>query len=173
MPTLPHFTTTERYILLHYLSGLSPKKTAEAVGCSVKTVYKAIYKYRKALREGFSEDELRLILSSPPRRSRSRVQPMLMPSVLTLPWAELMSLSSVIKELMMSIRSLNESISHIRKELTNLRLMLADIEASLNLLMEKEECARSTINEHKIVVQKDLPSYLVDNPWLEILAARA
>ena len=181
------FTETEKQILQYYLRGLAPKQVAEVVKCSVNTVYKAIYKYRRALREGIPKEELHRMIgveaagpasASPasagpmtplgtpqPAMPQPAYPPMILSPVFALPAQPQPLLDqSQLRELTSALREIASLLAEIRAELQALRASLPVRSASPPLKAEPPY-------EHEFA-PSELPSYLRDNPWLEILASR-
>ena len=124
MSTL-RLTSTEEKVIREYELGLKPKEIAAKLNISVKTVYKALWKYRKIkgmrghTREKSPED------------------------------------------------SLIKTLIEIRDILLRIDKRIQNLEYSLSELIEtfKEEYTIKDTGE-------ELPSFLRDNPWIEILRLR-
>mgnify|MGYP000067653602 CR=1 FL=1 len=183
------FTDTERKILQYHIMGLSPKEIAKKVNCSVKTVYKAVSKYRRALREGYPVEKLHSLIMS---NNIDRIMPLLqngipfiqihdqgssarvfMTPLITLPLNDILEINSFLKELINCIRILTENIREVKEELSALRYTMIDIERRLITTSKPSYTTLSKVSnvQNRAPLYGKLPSYLVDNPWLKILAS--
>lgn len=146
-------TRTESLIVAAYMSRDPPpkaKELASQLGVSVRTVYKALYKYRKLCRElgikppaaykrrsSGSGSQLEEVVAEEVRRWLGEVLGGPSPSALL----------SELRALRRSVERLNESINR------------------LIMLLESQSLRGGDD-------QLDLPSFVKGNPWLEVLRSR-
>ncbi len=195
------FTKTEREIIKLHLKGLSNKDIAQRLGCSIRTVYKALYKYRRALREGFSQEEiLRSIgvvekkddnLNPTPQLitySKSETSQALTanPQINYLPIPTIPIILPYTAQPLQSAAQLNGVLEKILQSLVKIESMLQKLETQISLMQQTLEAIQDRIPlsrqipritrkaEPKVEIrplrQEYLPSFMVDNPWLEVLA---
>jgi len=175
-------TDTEKAIVKEYLNGLSPREIAEKLKVSIKTVYKALSKYRKLQREkglrtqtqvaatstpstvtaeaSISEEALLKVLAKILAEAFKEIQtkPSITVEKPTAQPANAELLSALIKE----IANLAEQIKELNKNLRSLRYMI-----KISELPTREEIVASYTPE-----EETLPSYLRENPWIEVLRKR-
>ncbi len=190
----PRFTETEKRILKLYFDGLKPKEIASSIGCSVRTVYKAVYKYRRAVREGADPAKLRsLIMDASQSADKCSIDqaglqrgiaaiplrgfqyPLMIAPIVPMAPSEIKEALSILKEATAQLREVAGHISKLTVEIESLRATLMRMEPELRSLKDLEEIPMVSAQENRNVLKirgsDDLPSYLRDNPWLEILAS--
>ncbi|RLF22616.1 MAG: hypothetical protein DRN15_08465 [Thermoprotei archaeon] len=197
-----YFTETEKEILRHYLKGVETKRIADLVKCSIRTVYKALYKYRKALRSGYTKYDvmkaiglleeqvvdvtkqaqqtssaLYTVQSLPLSSPQTRVIPFLtLTPILQLPVAmpsaqEINELKKYISELVIAIKGLEETMKTFADSISDLNALLRELKPSLYRRHESHYISKVHGVDYRDV-DESLPSYLRDNPWIEILSKR-
>ncbi|RLF06768.1 MAG: hypothetical protein DRK00_00615 [Thermoprotei archaeon] len=147
-------TKTESLIVAAYMSRNPPpkaKELASQLGVSVRTVYKALYKYRKLCRELGIEP-----LTVSRRRSARSIS----------------QLEEVVAEEVR--RWLSEvlsgpSPSALLSELSALRRSIEKLNESIDKLIKLLEAPNVRNSEED---QLGLPSFVRDNPWLEVLRSK-
>ncbi len=149
MQQLEKLTKTESLIVAAYLSRQPPPKAkdlAAELGVSIKTVYKALYKYRK-LRQ---ENEFKESNEASGYSSGFDAAPSLQANEIH----DLNGLLEAVFELKQSIDRLNATLNKI-----------------LNMLTEREAFPPQL----KLPAEEpdELPVFIKDNPWLEIIRSRA
>lgn len=183
--SMPRFTETEKRILQLYFDGYRPKEISESLKCSVRTVYKAVYKYRRALREGVDPIDLKKAIfknetndsSSPsisPRMQFNATLPFVVTPVVPIATNELKEMISILKESLMQFRDLAECISKLNEEINLLRTAMMRVEREIRKLQFTKPSATDLSGIEKSSESSklsELPSYLRNNPWLEILAS--
>lgn len=183
MPSI-RLTDTEKAIVKEYLNGLAPREIAEKLKVSIKTVYKALSKYRKLQREkglqaqtpttatsthststvtaeaSISEEALLKVLAKILAEAFKEIQtkPSVSVEKPTVQPVNAELLSALIKE----IANLAEQIKELNKNLRSLRYMI-----KISELPTREEIVASYTPE-----EETLPSYLKENPWVEVLRKR-
>lgn len=168
------FSNTERQIIEYYLKGLRPREIAERLGCSIRTVYKATYKYRRWLRE---KGELEKPHTIPLYRHSALLKEqnggvnLVLPHFVAIPSAEIYEFINYIKELVNVIKELNYVLSTLKNSIERLQASLDKMEyrpSSYTKVMNADDL-RPSIGKNL----PPLPSYLKDNPWVEILSRRS
>ncbi|MCD6369656.1 MAG: sigma-70 region 4 domain-containing protein [Thermoproteales archaeon] len=130
---LARLTETERKAVKEYLNGLKPKEIASKLGISVRTVYKALWKYRKISGEKVVRAKRRRIVEPSPTVNRL-----------------FSDLIRVLSELNATLIELNRNIGRLAN------------------LLEARDITRSTVKR----IDAQLPSFLQENPWIEVLRMR-
>ncbi len=200
-------TETERKIVMEYLkTKAAPKVISENLGVSVRTVYKALYKYRKALKErGLDVTHLYLTNSRNGRNrcngngKASAIQVARTHSVsgnlachVPIEWLR-EEVRKLVEEYLNSldgnrgyVRTGNEStdgrelelleamvslLREINKNLLSIRQLLAEqgsfLASNQTVITTTHKLAAAT-NEDS----GDLPSFVRDNPWINVLSSR-
>lgn len=147
---LEKLTKTESLIVAAYLSRQPPPKAkdlAAELGVSIKTVYKALYKYRKLRQENrFKEPSEASDYSS---------------GFDTAPDLQFADEFRDLNGLVEAVFELKQSIDRLNATLNKILDMLAEREAFLpQLRLPAEE-------------PDELPVFIKDNPWLDIIRSRA
>lgn len=127
-------TQTERIIVAEYISRVPPPKAKELaaeLGVSVKTVYKALYKYRKMKKD---DPRANTDLKSFYSREEENIQ---------------------MKEILQALYTLKLSIDQLNNTLKNLINVISDLQQEKETLMSSKNI---------------LPSFVEDNPWLEVVS---
>lgn len=189
---LSELTETERRIVIYYLeTRLQPKQLAESLNVSVRTVYKALYKYRKALKKrGIDPSELYLL------KKPAKQDSILQTTDKEATAVDLEKIRSMVREIVeehlakLGILE-NEKSNNIGKGSPdpNEKVYLSKIDEVIYLLREinrniqelQRELSRAstpirTERLKRIVSVRDgrveLPSFVENNPWLEVLSLR-
>jgi len=189
---LSELTETERRIVIYYLeTRLQPKQLAKSLNVSVRTVYKALYKYRKALKKrGIDPSELYLLKK--PAKHDSTLQTTDKEATAV----DLEKIKSMVREIVEEhLATLgileNEKSNNTGKESPdpNEKVYLSKIDEVIYLLREinkniqelQRELSRTsapirTERLKRIVSVRnssvELPSFVENNPWLEVLSLR-
>lgn len=175
-------TDTEKAIVKEYLNGLAPKEIAEKLKVSIKTVYKALSKYRKIQREKgqavesrpksitskggeilVNEEMLLRVLAKIIAEAfkelhlKNTVEVEYVKHAETKSQIDIEVLHALVKEL----SNLTEQLRELNKNLRSLRYII-----KISELPTREEGAPETKVE-------TLPSYLRENPWVEVLKRRS
>lgn len=149
MQQLEKLTKTESLIVAAYLSRHPPpraKDLAAELGVSVKTVYKALYKYRKLRQENEFEEYKDAYNQSPG-----------FDTALNLP----------VNDEFRDFNGLLEAVYELKQSIDHLNTTLNKI---LNVLAEKEVFpAQPKLSTGG---SDELPVFIKDNPWLEIIRSR-
>ncbi|MCD6095282.1 MAG: sigma-70 family RNA polymerase sigma factor [Thermoprotei archaeon] len=166
------FSETERQIITYYLKGMRPKEIAKLLGCSVRTVYKATYKYRRWLRDTQQPSP-----SSPAAGSKFHEIPNTDRSILAPPHAHFIAIPSAeVYELVNYLRELITLIKDLSKSISELNLNIERLYDSLtnSRLINFRETEVTYISSTPLTYHESdpLPSYLKDNPWVDILSKR-
>jgi len=166
------FSETEKQIINYYLKGMRPKEIAELLGCSVRTVYKATYKYRRWLRNTQQ-------LSTSPTITRSKFPEIANTNsdilasshahFIAIPSAEVYELVNYLRELVTLIKDLSKSISELNLNIERLYDSLAKSHLANFEETEVTYLSGAPLTYHD---NDPLPSYLKDNPWIDILSKR-
>lgn len=183
-------TATERRIVEEYLGGHEPKEISQKLGVSIRTVYKALYKYRKNLRDMGLEEKAELLKVRKRRKSISAsaninerfsskhtgkpIEDALVKALASIVYGHILSTTNqqasplteaITEELCSLLRELNKSVNELR--------------VALNRLSEEVALLRERLSEvpHQISYSVEetkhpIPSYLLDNPWVEVLKMR-
>jgi len=194
---LATLTKTERRIVEEYLkTRASPKEISRKLGVSVRTVYKALYKYRKTLREE-GHDVSHLYLVSARSRSygngrrRGSASPPEKKCEVNIEWLR-EEVRKIIEDYLSSLNGQHDGgrtpdkvpLDNVEsaKLLSRIISLLEEINRNLVLLREQitlfsgasETFSLNRENAHPSVqaVNGCLPSYARDNPWLEVLSSR-
>ena len=175
-------TDTEKAIVKEYLNGLSPREIAEKLKVSIKTVYKALSKYRKLQREKGLRTQTQVAATSTPSTVTAEASISeeallkVLAKILAEAFKEIQTKPSVTVEkstaqpvnaelfsaLIKEIANLAEQIKELNKNLRSLRYMI-----KISELPTREEIVASYTPE-----EETLPSYLRENPWIEVLRKR-
>lgn len=186
---LSGLTATERRVVEYYSErGGKAKDIAMALGISERTVYKALYKYRKLLRErGYDVSGLYL--------RRQIQQPPVAPKNITEELAKVIKHSLIpviIEEVRKAVSAelkrimLAGSPSEEADDAGRLARSMERLNTSINRLNENIVKLSNIIREHdsrgagegvlfsggENDSEAQLPSYVVDNPWMEVLRFR-
>ena len=127
MSKVKKFSETEKKIIEEYIKGLKPREIARKLKVSVRTVYKATWKYRKstkAIGSGTSSKERHDLYDK--------------------------KLDTII----MLLEKIEEELTHLNNSVNAL-----SVGFSLKSFKDTEK-------------REDLPSFLKDNPWIEVLRMR-
>jgi len=189
---LSELTETERRIVIYYLeTRLQPKQLAKSLNVSVRTVYKALYKYRKALKKrGIDPSELYLLKK--PAKQDSTLQTTDKEATAV----DLEKIRSMVREIVEEhLATLgileNEKSNNTGKESPdpNEKVYLSKIDEVIYLLREINRNIQELLRElsrtsapirterlKRIVSVRnssvELPSFVENNPWLEVLSLR-
>ena len=184
---LSELTETERRIVIQYLkTRFQPKRLAESLNVSVRTVYKALYKYRKALRKrGIDPSELYLA-----KKSSDSAGPVAGEVAL-----DTEKIRDIVKEIVeehlekLGILGVEESSGTEKQAADSIETYLNKVEEVIYLLKEINRNIQELRRElssiakpirtegikQKVGVGEDsyqLPSFIENNPWLEVLSLR-
>ncbi len=190
-------TSTEKEIVGEYLKGSMPAEISRKMGVSIRTVYKALYKYRRNLRKmGLHDEAEKLKVRTRKRKINieqqkkaylaqksieleqsssvqnilpvtSNLDEMLSKAVYT-------AVYDIVKELLMNSRNrssenLDNAIVAVLKEISE------EIRGIKSILMDLSKKININIEDFtksaSVNVNEDL-SFLNDNPWLEVLRTR-
>lgn len=146
-------TRTESLIVAAYMSRDPPpkaKELASRLGVSVRTVYKAIYKYRRICRELGIEPLA--VFRQRGGRSRRRLEEATAGEVRR--W-----LNEVLGE---------PSSRALLSEIQALRMSVESLTESINKLIRLLESQKPPVEEDQL----EVPSFIKDNPWLDVLRSR-
>lgn len=191
MGSIPRLSDTEKAIVKLYLNGLKPKEIAERLGCSVKTVYKATSKYRKLLSMGINVDlsgvnvsEHKVVKATgvSTGETREHTQPSIdvasivkevVESVIRVYTDTLTNvLSRTIKEheesLLGAINELLKSIDRLCCEINELGNLIRRLGTSGTQVVPKLEKPTELVK----TIEVEVPDFVRDNPWVEILRVR-
>jgi len=184
---LAGLTATERRIVQEYLQGSEPKEISEKLGVSVRTVYKALYKYRRNLREmGLEEVAEKLKVRSRRMLRRAKANSAASEGCSggggslegALAKVLLEALSGYLsarphgeggldgRELYALLRELNENIAMLRGAVARLSEEIAMLRGCLTSASAPPESGARAERSSGV------PSYLLDNPWVEVLRMR-
>lgn len=154
-------TFTERKIMEEYLRGLKPKEIATRLKVSIKTVYKAVWKYRKNFRALHRERDL--------DRGRYPVNNIAATAIAMEMVAhglrKVLEYSNMDKfdEVIILLRRIDDKLAKISD---NLSQLLSTISGGTPITVKPTE-SPTTDN-----IESKLPDFLRDNPWLEVLRTR-
>lgn len=187
-------TATERRIVEEYLNGHTPKEIAHKLNVSIRTVYKALYKYRKNLKElGFEEKAEMLkvrkrrrrsnTLASPKEQASSKstdksIEEAFLRALANVVYGQLFSAPShrinspikvIVDELCTLLRELNQSVSELKNALNKLSNEVALLRECIGEVKEFNLRQSVPFVEE---TEQPIPSYLLDNPWIEVLKMR-
>ncbi|HDJ89485.1 MAG TPA: HTH domain-containing protein [Thermoprotei archaeon] len=189
---LDSLTSTERRIVEEYLKNkeISPKELAIKLNVSIRTVYKALYKYRRELRRIGNIEEAERLKRKRGRRPKKIVND----ASFTSSSGEYISDSlsnvaskaiydaiyhyilSMLKEGVFKI-DINE-INLLVNSINELRKSIVELNQNIIYLIENKD---KIIVTNKIKIKnnideknsnEELPSFLIDNPWIEVLKER-
>ncbi|HFC49716.1 MAG TPA: hypothetical protein ENJ59_03185 [Thermofilum sp.] len=193
---LSELTETERRIVIYYLeTKFQPKQLADSLNVSVRTVYKALYKYRKALKKrGIDPSELYLLRKSSRKSSKSDSASVVdvKDEIVTDPEKIKKIVKEVVEEYLEDIGILeSKGSTNTGKEQRsfNLNVDQSKVEEIISLLKEinrnlQELCRELTRNPPPVRTERlkqvvsarnsslELPSFVENNPWLEVLSLR-
>ncbi len=203
---LEGLTLTERKVIEEFSKGLRPKEIAQNLGISIRTVYKALYKYRRNLRNMGLEEEAenfkvrRNTHSKLPTSELNARQAnlsisnnftnllnlenlmsyllgnLILKNSTSLVMNENNELLKQISELILTLKTLNDTLNRVG----NLVLELMNEITKLNNLLKSKDVLAYNYNPNvrvgnvnKVKLEsKDIPSFLIDNPWIEVLRMR-
>jgi len=198
----PRLTETEKAIVRLHQQGLKPKEIAEKLGCSVKTVYKALSKYRKLVSMGISIDLGTQQVVSQQQQIQTTVQTPLqvqIPRIATQDQVltavrEVMEgmirvyttsltnlLSSLLRDyertLIDAINELRRSVDRLCSEITSLHSTIQSLSSILSTVSSLKAPAVTSPPAPAVaqipVKEVEIPEFVRDNPWVEILRTRA
>ncbi|OYT31737.1 MAG: hypothetical protein B6U94_01970 [Thermofilum sp. ex4484_79] len=178
---LENLTATEKKIVEAFLNGLTFREIADKLGVSIRTVYKAVYKYRRNLREMGRHEEAEKLK----RRGR---RPKIEKKAVLSREASLDKIASkaiydVLYEYTRKI--IERGIKAIDKEEcdgSDIYSKLNEIVQLLNAINEniikmlnaisKIETVKTYETRTIFTGETEKLSFLIDNPWLEVLKSR-
>jgi len=193
---LSELTETEKRIVTEFMKTKLPaKELAKKLNVSVRTVYKALYKYRRALKKRGIDVRNLYLLSS--RNSKSKAKPAPKPEVseqqnqvqsiegmsVDIAW-----LRSEIKKIVMeyvqelgSVRApANDTQEKTLALMQRMIALLEEINKNLIALNRALERSRVMVRRAKpqsvrleIPLDSSLPTFVQGNPWIEVLASRS
>ena len=193
---LSELTETEKRIVTEFMKTKLPaKELAKKLNVSVRTVYKALYKYRRALKKRGIDVRNLYLLSS--RNSKSKAKPAPKPEVseqqnqvqsiegmsVDIAW-----LRSEIKKIVMeyvqelgSVRApANDTQEKTLALMQRMITLLEEINKNLIALNRALERSRVMVRRAKpqsvrleIPLDSSLPTFVQGNPWIEVLASRS
>jgi len=189
---LDKMTKTERRIIIYYLEhGGKAKEIASALNVSERTVYKALYLFRKKLKEkGINPSELYLRSSIEQKNAKAivapssyeknleeiinkKILPIILNQVRNVLREELKKIlykeeknteKEIIAQgdLVNAISVLNNSIRELNENIV-----------SLISFLNKKDNTQTNMKDIKIVARETLPSFVRGNPWVEVLKSRS
>ena len=189
---LDKMTKTERKIIIYYLEhGGKAKEIASALNVSERTVYKALYLFRKKLKEkGINPSELYLRSSIEQKNAKAivapssyeknleeiinkKILPIILNQVRNVLREELKKIlykeeknteKEIIAQgdLVNAISVLNNSIRELNENIV-----------SLISFLNKKDNTQTNMKDIKIVARETLPSFVRGNPWVEVLKSRS
>ena len=189
---LDKMTKTERKIIIYYLEhGGKAKEIASALNVSERTVYKALYLFRKKLKEkGINPSELYLRSSIEQKNAKAivapssyeknleeiinkKILPIILNQVRNVLREELKKIlykeeknteKEIIAQgdLVNAISVLNNSIRELNENIV-----------SLISFLNKKDNTHTNMKDIKIVARETLPSFVRGNPWVEVLKSRS
>lgn len=188
-------TVTEQRIVKEFLDGHEPKEISQKLGVSIRTVYKALYKYRKNLREMGLEKEAEMLKVRKRRSrgnntlvsSRERLSPETISKSIESAVAK--ALANIVYERLFSVSSpqvdssVKATIGELCSLLRDFNKNISELKVVLNKLSEEIALLRERLSEVGEVgfrrsislverSERSIPSYLLDNPWIEVLRMR-
>jgi len=155
-------TETERRIIEIYLSEEKPlkaKEIAERLGVSVRTVYKALYKFRKMGKNRYlntSVNSMDMLIQKTLENLLPQIKDIIAREIERAVGSE----SSSNEQYLNLMRELVQTLQDLKKSIDKLAL-------SVDRLGEDRSRETIGIHENKI---SDLPSFLLDNPWIDRIA---
>lgn len=209
---LEGLTLTERKVISEFSKGLRPKEIATKLNISVRTVYKALYKYRKNLKKlglvsevekyrikrvksskviqnenSISRSEVSNIVKEAniPTSSVSdytqnlqfqttQLQNLLAQILGGMVWYSFLqngnNTNTMFREMISVLKQLVQVLESIDEKLARLVNNIYRINESLlkgNAMLTSEEEKSNTFESNET-----LPSFLLDNPWIEVLRMR-
>ena len=194
---LSALTETERKIIEEYLrTRAPPKEISKKLGVSVRTVYKALYKYRKILREE-GHDVSHLYLVSVRSRSYGNGRQKIAARSserqreIDIEWLK-EEVKKIVEDYLSSLDGQHDGRKTLEKvplsDTESVRLLsrIIDLleEINRNLILLREQiimfngASEAFSTKHGStcldaqMVESHLPSYAQDNPWLEVLSSR-
>ncbi len=180
---LAKLTETERKIVESYFrEGGTAREIASRLGVSVRTVYKAFYKYRKALKELGMGGEAVYLKRRPeagtsPQGGRATVAPLQTPVLdysLLLPLVK-QAVREVLAEMGSSEGDRRDAASEVVEHLKSIERLLRDISAKMGTLVTVVSTRPMYVERQapvRVLATAALPSFLRDNPWIEVLRSR-
>ena len=193
---LSELTETEKRIVTEFMKTKLPaKELAKKLNVSVRTVYKALYKYRRALKKRGIDVRNLYLLSS--RNSKSKAKPAPKPEV-----SEQQNQVQSIEGMSVDIAWLRSEIKKIVmeyvQELGSVRAQANDTQEKTLALMQRMIALLEEINKNLIALNRalersrvmvrrakpqsvrleipldsSLPTFVQGNPWIEVLASRS
>ena len=153
---LTELTATEKKAVREYLAGLKPKEIAAKLGISVRTVYKALWKYRKAI--------------GAPARKRLKTAPQGLREEQVIPLVGLLSMLQQTSLFPKASKDLDEVLNNLVSLLTRLNVSLLKLNENIEKLIGLLE--RGGVSGTDLSSEAEVPSFLKNNPWTEVLRMR-
>jgi len=163
-----------------YLNGLTPREIAEKLKVSIKTVYKALSKYRKIQREKSSQAQSRVVATAVPTATEVSISEeallKVLAKILAEAFKEMQTKPSVVAEKSAAHAISAELLSALIKEIANLAEQIKELNRNLRSLRYIIKISELPTREEIVVgctpEEETLPSYLKENPWIEVLRKR-
>jgi len=178
-------TSTEKKIVKEYLRSrdISPKELAMRLNVSVRTVYKALYKYRRELKRLGKIDEAEKLKRKRGRRPRtvSVTSKKITPLNMDINSMASKAIYDAIYQYLMNILKEGVFRTDIREEEINLLIKsINELKRSILLLNQNilyliQNMGKQSIKKESLDRVEELsnaPSFLIDNPWMEVLKER-
>lgn len=155
-------TYTERKIMEEYLKGLKPKEIARRLKVSIKTVYKAVWKYRKNFRalHGIGK-------KSGENSVNNIAATAIAMEMVAQGLRKALEYSNIDRfdEALVILKRIEDKLSKINNNLSQLIDIMSN-STSVNLRFREKSIRDSPFT------REELPEFIRGNPWLEVLRTR-